>query len=508
MVEISRKSFLGMMAASVVAGAAGPIESSSARTIPAAAKPAKGRKTLVRSVDLLSMHDSQGGEQRSVDVLIDGERIAEIGKNIAVGDAHVIDAKDMILMPGMIDSHRHTWESILNGVMVKTSRDYRRYFEYVNMKVGVSYRPEDVQLANYLGGLMAIDTGVTSVIDHAHVTHTREKGEAVALGLKASGIGGFCCYQISYTPTYETGHIPYKMAYQEFMGPPDAWHLEHAAKIRDKYFSSSSDPLQFGVALSHVEYYPRTVETVRNELIQARKLEAKLMTQHIQGQNGDWAMGLPATYRVIPDLAKAGLLGPDYHISHGNGLSDDELGMLRDHGSKLASSTLGEFPYEFPSIHGRAWKAGVPTGIGVDVPLAVPSDFFEHVRASWLSLFRTPEGRKIVSDMESADILQFATIGGARALGIDSQTGSIAVGKRADLLLLRTDRIGFPNTGRLADRVVTFATLGDIDSVWTNGQLRKSGGHMIGVDMKDLKAKASVARDYIIAKADQIEFDR
>lgn len=503
MTEVSRKSFLGL-SAGLFASAAIPSRAAAAGT---QSNSAPGRRTLIRNVDLLSM-DPEIGEVRGADVLLDGERIAAIGKGLSVTDAEVIDGTDMLLMPGMIDGHRHTWESILNGVMVKTSRDYRKYFEYVNMKVGVSYRPEDVYLANYIGGLMAVDSGVTSMIDHAHITHTREKAEAMAMGLKASGVGGFCCYQISYTPSYSEGRVPFAVANAEFMGPPDQWHLDHAASIRDKHFSSSTDPLQFGVALSHVEYSPRTPQIVRDELVQARKLGAKLMTQHIQGFNGDWAMGLPASYRVIPDLQQAGLLGPDYHISHGNGLTDAELGMLRDNGSKLASSTLGEFPYASPSIHGRAWKAGVATGIGVDVPLAVPSDYFEHVRSAWMSLFRSPEGRAIVSEMESADILQFATIGGARSLGIDGQTGSITVGKRGDLVLLRTDRIGFPSTGRLADRVVTFATLGDIDSVWTNGKLRKQHGRMIDVDWKTLKRRADAARDYVVLKANQIEFER
>lgn len=504
---IERKTFMKLAAGSLLAGAATPRALAQAPERFSTAAPARQATFLVRGADLLTM-DDKNGELLATDILIKGGKIAAIGKNLPAGDAKVIEAAGMILMPGMIDGHRHTWQAPLSGLLVKTSPAYRTYFEYVNMKVGVSYRPEDAYFSNFLGGLTAIDTGVTAIIDHAHITHTPEKAAAAAKGLKDSGIGGFFCYQISFSPTYATGKTPFKTAYQEFMGGPDQWHYDHAAKVRDTYFSSSEDPLQFGVALSHVEYAPRTPESVLDELRKARTLEARLMTQHIQGQNGDWAMGLPATYRVIPALEKAGLLGPDYHLSHGNGLSDEELRMLAAAGSKMTSTALGEFPYEFPSAHGRAWKQGVAVGIGIDVAVAVTADYFEHVRAAWMSLFRTPEGRTIVGSMTSKDILGFATIGGARSLGIDNVTGSISVGKRADLVLLRTGRIGFPVRGSLADRVVNFASQQDIDSVWVDGKLRKRGGEMLGVNWGALKQKSEQTLEYALKKADAIEFVR
>jgi hypothetical protein len=73
-------------------------------------------------------------------------------------------------------------------------------------------------------------------------------------------------------------------------------------------------------------------------------------------------------------------------------------------------------------------------------------------------------------------------------------------------LLLRTDRIGFPTVGLLADRVVNYANQPDIDSVWIAGVARKRHGRMIGVDMAALKAKIVTASSRINRDGDTITF--
>lgn len=243
---------------------------------------------------------------------------------------------------------------------------------------------------------------------------------------------------------------------------------------------------------------------MRDEIVKARRIEANLITQHIHGIGGNQHMGLPDSYRVVSDLGAHGLLGPDYHLSHGNGLTDDELKMLRDTGGKICATANGEFAYVNPSVHWRSRQFGIPTGIGIDVPVGTTTDYFTHMRGAFLSMFRTKEGAAFAKTLESADTIAYATIDGAHALGLGDVTGSITEGKRADLVLLRTDRIGFGALGNLADRVLTFAAIEDIDSVWTRGKLRKHGGKMIGVDWAQLKAKRETMAARILKQADTI----
>jgi cytosine/adenosine deaminase-related metal-dependent hydrolase len=213
----------------------------------------------------------------------------------------------------------------------------------------------------------------------------------------------------------------------------------------------------------------------------------------------------------VSDLHSAGLLGPDYHIAHGNRLTSEELKMLRDSGGMSCATAMGEFPYmasanRGASVHGRARAAGVATGVGIDVNLVLTQDYFEHARAAFWSLYLEPDGVRIAQNYRSEDTLDFVTALGAKAMRLDDSTGSITVGKRADLVLLRTDRIGFAMQGTLADRVLNFASLPDVDSVWVVGLARKRSGQMIGVNWAKLKSDVADAQEQIGALAASITF--
>jgi cytosine/adenosine deaminase-related metal-dependent hydrolase len=240
------------------------------------------------------------------------------------------------------------------------------------------------------------------------------------------------------------------------------------------------------------------MERVKAEYARCRAMGVKLIAVHV----------MPPTYGVRA-MHAAGLLGPDFHISHGTRMDAEELQMMRDSGGMVCSTAMGEIPYVAgglgPPVFARAREAGVPVGIGVDVPQALTLDYFEHVRAAFWSLYLEDPGRKLARGYTSTDILDLATAGGARAMGLGDVTGSITVGKRADLVLLRTDRIGFANMGSLADRVASFAALQDIDSVWISGQARKRGGRMLGVDWRQLKADQARAQARFRPLADSIK---
>jgi len=185
--------------------------------------------------------------------------------------------------------------------------------------------------------------------------------------------------------------------------------------------------------------------------------------------------------------------------------------MLRDTGGMVCATAMGEFPYmasanRGPSVHGRARAAGVATGIGIDVNLVLTQDYFEHARAAFWNLYLSAEGTKIATTYKSEDTLDFVTALGARAMRLGDVTGTISIGKRADLVLLRTDRIGFALQGSLADRVLNFASLSDIDSVWVAGQARKRNGQMIGVDWAQLKSQVAEAQKRIGPLAASITF--
>jgi len=461
------------------------------------------RPTLIRGADLLTM-DEKLGELTATDVLIIGDRIAAIGKGMKASDAEVIDASGMIMMPGMIDGHRHVWQIMHAGALVKSHP--ARYSGYQTWKerTVVCMTPEDFHLAGYVGGLLAIDSGVTNLVDYAHGQHNREKAFAGAKGLIESGAAGVFCYQIAHDPTYGPGDtISLKEASAQRLAPPTEAHYETARMLRDQLFSSEDSLIRFGIASSN-GLGRHTMSQTKIEFDRARMLEPFLIALHIHRPHPMPAEGI---YRHVADLHKAGLLGPDIHISHGVEMTDLELAMLRDTGGMICSTAMGEFPYVAASIHGKARKLGIPAGIGIDVNLALTQDYFEHVRAGLWNLYRSAEYAKIAREYETSDVLDFATRWGAKAIRMGDATGSISVGKYADLVLLSTQRYGFATAGTMADRVVSFANRSDIDSVWVRGKLRKRNGKMLGVDWASLKNKMAAAQERILRDAATITFN-
>lgn len=473
MTDMTRKRFLGLSAVS----ATGLALASAARAAPQA-RAANGR-LLIKGADLLSM-DPKIGQAYGMDLLVEGDKIAAIGKDLKVDGAEVIDARGMILMPGMVDGHRHVWEGIHLGLVVKNQRGYSARYQDSKMKLMVAFTPEDNYLANYVGGLTALSTGVTSLIDYAHIQHTPEKADAAAKGLKDSGVAGWYCWQTSHSPSYGPGAtLPLAQAEAERGGAPEAWRYEHAAKMRDRYFSDSSAPLKFGLALSA---NVKSLEAQRREITKCRQLGAGKILQHYHTPVNP----PPGGWRGIVDLDAAGLMGPDLHFDHANNLTDEDLKILARSGASTCSTVMGEFPYAVPPSHWRARAAGVAASIGIDVPIALNNDYFETVRAAFWNMYRTPEGAAAAADYEPENVLEYATTLGARALRQD-YAGSLTVGKRADMVLLRTDRFGFAPHGSLAARVVNFGAWADVDSVWVAGKAKKRKGEMVGVDMARLR---------------------
>ena len=512
-VKMSRKSFLRLSLGGVAAASAGgsAFAREPARDTSSGVSAASGAsRILIRNADLLTM-DPQHKEMAGGDVLIDKGRIAAIGRNLSAGDAEVIDASGKILMPGMIDGHRHLWQCVDAGRLVKMDpTGYSRAYLGWQRRTMACMTAEDNYLVELIGGLQAIDSGVTTVLDYAHGQPSEETALAAARGIRDSGVNGWFAFQLGRTLAFGPGSTISMARVQADLTTTTEQNWRTVERLRSEVFSDSSAPLQLGLAPS--DAIGRPVAEVKKEWARVRDSGVGLLAAHVHKPASPKAPGVIGHRGSgIQDLYDAGLLGPDYHIAHGNRLTAEELGLLRDTGGMLCATVVGEFPYMLSpnmmaSSHGRARQAGVATGIGIDGALVVQQDFFEHVRGAFLSLFLEPEGREIVRQYRSQDALEFATSLGARAVRAGDVTGSISVGKRADLVLLATDRIGFAMQGSLADRVANFASLADIDSVWVAGRARKRNGKMLGVDWVKMKTQLAAVQRRIHAQAQTITF--
>src|SRR5689334_14111674 len=149
---------------------------------PAAADFAPGRPVVFRNATVLTM-DEGHHVLRDADVLVSGERISAVGHALeAPADAVEIDATGGIVMPGMIDTHRHMWQTAMRGYGADWT--LTQYFVWNYLQWGKSFRPQDIYAGNLLSALEAIDAGVTTAVDWSHNLHTIDHAEAATDALE------------------------------------------------------------------------------------------------------------------------------------------------------------------------------------------------------------------------------------------------------------------------------------------------------------------------------------
>src|SRR5881227_3530962 len=190
--------------------------------------PQAGQPVVLRNGTVLTM-DEGHRVLRGADVLIASERIAGVGPNLSVPDGTVhIDATDGIVMPGMIDTHRHMWQTAMRGYGADWTLTH--YFVWNYLQWGKSFRPQDIYAGNLLSAIEAIDAGVTTSVDWSHNLQTVEHAEAALTALK---------------------EVPgrFVLGYGNIQAAP--WEWSAAPEFRDfvsRNFSGSDDMLGFQMA--------------------------------------------------------------------------------------------------------------------------------------------------------------------------------------------------------------------------------------------------------------------
>ena len=442
------------------------------------------KRTLLQNGCVITVDKSLGNFWRA-DVLIEGTKIAAIGPDLGVTDAEIIDASQMIVMPGLIDTHRHLWEGILRNI--SADGILANYFPDVLGVLAPVYRPEDAYAGNLIGALGAIDAGITTLLDWSHIQNTPEHSDATIKALQESGLRAVFAY----------GNPNTSLADWWFNSSLN--HPEDVRRLRTQYFSSEDQLITLAVAPRGPEF--TTMEVARHDWALAREVGARITVHVGVGENG-FSGGVRQMY-------EEGLLGPDTTYIHCCTLSDDELKAIIDTGGTFSLATAVEMQmrHGMPPID-RILRLGARPSLSVDVETNVPGDMFTQMRAA-LQCQRALvnqralyggsfEGENLVTVQ---DVLEFTTIEGARATGLEHKTGSLTPGKEADIILLRADRLNMTPLNDPIAAVVIGADTGNVDSVFVAGRALKRNGQLLNVDLDHVRKLAVEARDYVVAKA-------
>jgi 5-methylthioadenosine/S-adenosylhomocysteine deaminase len=440
------------------------------------------KRVLLRGGHVLSM-DPGIGDVYGGDVLIEDDRVAAVDANLGVDDAEVIDATNCIVLPGFVDSHRHTWETVIRGIAPDVSLG--GYFDIVLDQLAPAYRPEDVYAGNYLGSLEAIDAGVTTLLDWSHINNTPEHSDEAIHALRDVQLRAVYCYGNPNTSLADWW-------YTSTLEAP-----EDIRRVREQYFSSDDGLLTLAMGTRGPGFC--TPEVVKHDWELARDVGAPISV-HV-------GMGPYAgRFSMVSQLSELGLLGPDTTYIHCNYLSDEEFKLIADSGGKVSISPT----VEMIMGHGtpptaKALEHGLRPSLSVDVVTTVAGDMFTEMRFLFAQdrLLSHEAAFAAASETEpelltSREVLEFATIDGARVCGLEDRTGSLTPGKQADVVMLRCDH---PNTFPIIDPVSTVVLQADtrnVDTVIVAGKVLKRDGRLLAGDLGRARELATSSLDYLL----------
>lgn len=418
----------------------------------------------------------------ATDLLVEDGRIAAVGRDLPAGDAEVVDATGRYVLPGFVDTHRHTWQTALRGIAA--DHDLGAYLSRVLGEIGGRVRPGDVRVATLAGALEALDGGVTTLQDFSHALRTPEHADAALDGLRASGIRALFGYGYPVfggEPGLADGAAPSPGHTGRGSGiAPYRSSVADRADVR-RVHASMGGLITMALAPHGPSYSP--IDAVAEDWALARELDMPLVVHVGAG---------PVAERPIDALRAHGLLRPGTVYVHGNSLPDEELKLIADSGgtASVAPAVEARMGHGAPVL-ARLRAAGVPTGLGVDVVTTVAGDMFTLMRAAMLGLDASGGPR-----LSPSDALRLATIEGARVLGMADLVGSPAVGKQADLILLRADDLNLLGAADPVAAVVTSAHPGNVETVLVAGNAVKRDGRL-GADVARLAGEVHASTEWL-----------
>ncbi|MET8119775.1 amidohydrolase family protein [Micromonospora sp. NPDC005189] len=435
---------------------------------------ATDRPVVFRNGLVLTMDDAHT-VLPGADVLVVGDRIAEVGVGLtAPDDALEIDATDGILMPGMVDTHRHMWQTAMRGYGADWT--LTQYFVWYYLESGKLFRPEDVYAGNLLGAIEAIDAGVTTTVDWSHGLQTPEHADAAVDALEAVD-GRFV------------------LAYGNIQQGP--WEWATSPEFRDFHRRRIDGGKLAGFQMAFdVTGDPAFPERAAFEV--ARELGAAVTTHA-----GVWGATNDDGIRLMHEN---GFMNPSTVYVHAATLTHDSYNRIAATGGSVSVSTESE--QSAGQGYPPTWQLrhhDIPVSLSMDTSVWWSGDLFSAMRST-LGADRSREHLEAHAKQETIthchlraeQVVEWATRGGARALGMDSTIGALTPGRQADVVLIKNDAspVMFPILNPHG-HVVFQAQRGDVHTVLVGGRVVKQDGRLVGVDLAAARARVVSTIDHL-----------
>lgn len=406
-------------------------------------------------------------------LVIEGERIAHVGpdrRGRAGGvdlrrrraDDVIVDCRDHLLMPGLVNTHTHTCAVLFRGLAEDRSRE--AWVGY-----GLPYleraTPEDYYWGTLLGGLEMLTRGVTCTADRFSF-----------MGVCAEAFDRVGLRAVVGHSLFDLGR---RLEWDQALALIERWGTSPERRVCAGLAPHAPDTCSDDL-LRRVRALADT--TGARVFIHCAQSEAELAALRARGYPG-----------AVHCLRAGKLLGPDVVAAHCLYVDADEIRLLAETGTSVAhcpasnAKTEGRMPPMCAML-----AAGVRVGLGTDwAPTNNGMDLFDEMKTAGLL-------NKVAADDPAAMpvevLLAMATIDGARVLGLDAIVGSLEAGKRADVIALGTDGLHLQPWPELAGNLVYAAKGQDVRHVWVDGRWLVRDGRPAEIDAADVRERVGRIR--------------
>jgi cytosine/adenosine deaminase-related metal-dependent hydrolase len=434
---------------------------------------------LLRGGTLLPM--AEGARPVSADILVSGARIGQIGTDLPTPpDTEVVDCSGCYLMPGLVQTHVHLVQTMFRGIAEDLGLlDWLRRFIW---PLEAAHDEASVRACVRLGLGELITTGTTTILDMG----TTRWGDVVAEELVRSGIRA----RFGQAMMDMGEHVPADLVENTRAS------LDASAALLKRWSKAGAGRIGYA-------YAPRFALSCTRELLEAVAMLAKMSETLVHTHSNESVEERSAVQGVtgmspIGYLAEVGIATPRTVIAHGVHIDDAELQTLRESGSAVthcpsSNLKLGSGVADVVRLR----QARITVGIGADGAACNNElDGFQEVRLATL-LARTLRGQGALT---AADALVMATRDGARALHMEEETGSLVAGRRADILVIDSERLAGPGGDPVA-RIVFGGGSRGVRDVLIDGTFIVRGGAPLLFDPTEVRAKAAEALPALLGRA-------
>jgi cytosine/adenosine deaminase-related metal-dependent hydrolase len=467
---VSRRGLL--QAGALLAGTAAmpllPTISIAQTTDPELTRLTGARRILIKGGVVLTL-DRQVGDFAQADILIEDTKIRDLRPSMAVSgdDVAIVDGANHILIPGFVDTHCHSYQGLLRGVLANglLNPDYN---QVVQNTVTPAYQAADAYAGMLVTALGMIDIGTTAIVDISQVSHSPEHSDALIRALQETGLRAV-------------------FSYHRGSGPA-AQYPQDIKRLARTYFSSRDQLLRLAL----------TANLNAPMYALAREVGVPIV-QHLVGNN------LTAP---LQDLTRANLLRPGDEYIHCLGIDDAGWRLIKDSGGRVSLCTTIDMTmgHGTPTIQ-EALDHGFRPSLSSDHGVTITQDFFSLMRSTFtyqrLRVLQRARGgeQNLPALLTCRDVLEFATIEGARCANLDDKVGTLTPGKEADIVMLRADALDVWPLNNAPGAVVNLMNPRHVEAVFIAGKVKKWRGSLVGVDLPRVRRLAQEARDAVMRRA-------